>query len=402
VSTRDYYNGAEAGVNENTMKAEQAAYIADGYPGPGFSAATIIPTGELQVATLSGHNTGHLVDAFNEFYGPGDRVLLAVYDGTVKSIPDFQIVAPARLTLPPSTGSPMDQGVFPVSRNSQFFGAVELELLGDTLAPDPTDNILPVPGTAPPAAGTMNEPTFNPDGFTFGGTSNSQTITMEGFETNTVDPGIYTVWLRGTSSVPVKSQAHPVPVYIGAATKGFEITKKSALSASAESFGDTVTYTIHVRPEGWTTGGSATPVALSWDPGSLSTCVLDSVTPPAGMTVAFSSSAVTPSTGPGGESTMTVDTDGLASGCYKFVVRAHATNADGQPVTRLAVATLYVSAEPTEGEYVEIIGFAMFEVAVGDSNTIKGRAISPICPDPTCDALAEVQRARLIPWSSSP
>ena len=95
---------------------------------------------------------------------------------------------------------------------------------------------------------------------------------------------------------------------------------------------------------------------------------------------------------------MTVDTDGLASGCYMFTVRAHATNSDGQPVTRLATATLYVVAEPTEGEYVEIIGFAAFEIDNVVSNTITGRAISPICADPDCGELRAVQRARLIPW----
>lgn len=400
LTSRKYYNGAEPGENENTMKGEQAAYVTEGYPGPGFPAAVSPPSGALQVATLSGHNTGHLVDAFDEMFDAGDRILLAVYDGTVKAIPDFQILPPTQLVMP-STGAPATQHSFTVTRNDQFTGSVELELIGDTHAPDPADNILPTPGNAAPAPGTMNEPLFNPDGFTFSGTSTSQAVVLENHETNSVDPGIYTVWLKGTSSVPVKSQAHPVPVHVGGATRGFNISSHSSLSASAANLGDSATFTIQVRPESWQTSGSATQVQLSWDPDSLTSCILDPVAVPAGMTVSFSQSLVTPANGPSGASTMTVDTDGLASGCYRFAVRAHATNSAGQPVTRLASVTLYVAAEPTDGEYVEIIGFAMFEIADVAGNTITGRAISPICANPDCAELRAVQHARLIPWSSS-
>jgi Flp pilus assembly protein TadG len=397
ITSRDYYNGAEPGVNENIMKAEQAAYVIDGYRGPAFPAAVQPPTGALQVATLSGHNTGHLVDAFDDIYDPGDRIMLAVYDGTVKAIPDFSITPPSRITLPGTTTSPTDGPSFTVSRNDQFTGSVQLTLVGDEDAPDPTDNILPVPGTGVPAPGAVNEPVFNPDNFFFGASESSRSVVMEDFSTNTIQPGIYTVWVMGESNVPYKGRRHPVPVYIGGATRGFHLAN-SALSASAAAYGDAVTYTIRVRTDGWTTGGPATTVALSWDPGSLRDCILNPVTPPAGMTVAFSAPSVTPSGGQGAPSTMTVDTDGLASGCYMFTVRAQATNSDGQPVTRLATATLYVVSEPTEGEYVEIIGFAAFEVESVAFNTITGRAISPICADPDCAQLRAVQRARLIPW----
>jgi Flp pilus assembly protein TadG len=400
ITSRDYYNGAEAGVNENKMKAEQVEYVITGYPGPGFPAAQSTPTGELQVATLSGHNTGHLVDAFDEIYEPGDRVLLAVYDGTVRAIPDFSITPPPRITLPSTTTTPEDGPNFVVSRNDAFNAAVELELMGDADASDPALNILPTPGTAAPATGTMNEPVFNPDGFTFSGTTSSRTIAMEDISTNDIEAGIYTVWIKGTSSSPVKSRRYPVPVYVGGATRGYHLGN-SALSASAPSLGDAVAYTIRVRTDGWSSGGSATPVALSWDAASLSDCLLNPVAQPPGMTVGFSAPSVTPSVGLGAPSTMTVDTDGLASGCYLFTVRAHATNSDGQPVTRLATATLYVVEEPIEGEYVEIIGFAAFEIDNVVGNTITGRAISEICADPNCAELRVVQRARLIPWSSS-
>lgn len=399
ITSRDYYNGEEPGTNENTMKSEQAEYVIDGYPGPGFPAAVQPPTGALQVATLSGHNTGHLVDVFDDIYDAGDRIFLAVYDGTVRAIPDFSITPPSRITLPATTGSPTDGPTFTVSRNDQFTGTVELQLVGDEDAPDPEDNILPVAGTAPPAAGKMNEPVFNPDNFLFASNQSSRSVVMEDFTTNAVAPGIYTVWVLGESNVPYKGRRHPIPVHVGGATRSFHLLN-SSLSASAAGYGDTVSYTIRVRNDNWSTGGSATQVALSWDPDSLSDCILNPVTPPAGMTVGFSAASVTPGNGQGTASTMTVDTDGLASGCYLFTVRAHATNSDGQPVTRLATATLYVVSEPTDGEYVEIIGFAAFEVESVVSNTITGRAISPICADPDCAELRAVQRPRLVPWSS--
>jgi Flp pilus assembly protein TadG len=398
VTARDYHNGEEPGTNENTMKDEQAEYVLTGYPGPGFPAAVQPPTGGLQVATLSGHNTGHLVDAFDEMFDPGDRVMLAVYDGTVKAIPDFSITPPSRITLPATTTSPTDGPTFSVSRNDQFTGSVELALIGDEDAADPADNILKLPGTGAPAPGSMNEPVFNPDDFFFGASESTRSVMMEDFSTNAIAPGIYTVWVEGTSNVPYKGRRHPIPVYIGGATRGFHLAN-SSLSASADAYGDAVTYTIRVRSESWSSGAPATTVALSWDPSSLSDCILNPIAAPAGMAVSFSASTVTPAGGQGAPSTMTVDTDGLASGCYMFTVRAHATNSDGQPVTRLATATLYVVAEPTEGEYVEIIGFAAFEIDNVVSNTITGRAISPICADPDCGELRAVQRARLIPWS---
>jgi hypothetical protein len=398
VTSRDYYNGAEPGEHENPMKAKQAEYVYTGYPGPAFPAAVQPPSGALQVATLSGHSTGHLVDAFADMYDVGDRIFLAVYDGTVRAIPDFSITPPSRITLPSTTSSPTDGPSFTVSRNDQFTGSVQLQLVGDEDAPDPNDNILPVAGTGAPAAGEMNEPVFNPDNFLFAANQSSRGVVMEDFSTNAVAPGIYTVWVMGESNVPYKGRRHPVPVFVGGATRGFHLLN-SSLSASAAAYGDSVTYTIRVRSDNWATGGSSTPVALSWDPDSLSDCILNPITAPAGMTVGFSAGSVAPSGGQGTASTMTVDTDGLASGCYLFTVRAHATNSVGQPVTRLATATLYVVSEPTEGEYVEIIGFAAFEIESIGSNTITGRAISPICADPDCAALRAVQRARLIPWS---
>lgn len=391
ATTRDYYNGAVAGVNENTMKAEQAEYVLTGYPGPAFPAVVEPPSGDHQVSTLSGHNTGHLLTAFDDLYSPLDRILLAVYDGTVKAIPDFSITPPAEIVLLATT-SATDGPTFKVARNAAFTGTVTLDLRGDANAPIASDNILPVSGTGAPSAGHMNEPVFNPDNFV--PATNGTNVAMEDISTTTIAPGIYTVWVHGTSSTPVKSRRQPVAVKIGGATKDFGL-ENSTLSGSTDVLGGAMTLEVKVRNKTW--GGGA--VDLSWDSGSLTDCLLNPVTPPAGMTVGFSATAVTPGNGQGTPSTMTVDTDGLASGCYRFAVRARGVNGSSQPVTHLAVATIYVVEQPSEGEYVDIIGFAMFEVDSVDANTIIGRAISEICADPDCAALRQVQRARLIPWN---
>ena len=392
LSSRDYYNGGEPGVNENTMKAGQAEYLRTGYPGPGFTAVAIPPTGDLQVATLSGHSTGHLLTAFDDVYSPSDRIMLAVYDGSVEAIPDFSITPPAEILLPSTTLLPVDGPTFQVSRNVAFTGTVALELRGDVNATTTTDNILPVTGSGVPLPGRINEPTFNPDNFA--PTTSGTSVRMEDFSATTVAPGIYTVWVHGTSSTPVKARRHPVSVKIGGATRDFGL-ENSTLSGSTDVLGGAMALEVKVRNKSW--GGGA--VTLSWDAGSLTDCLLNPVAPPGGMTVGFSSSTVSPGSGQGTPSTMNVDTDGLASGCYKFAVRARGINGSSQPVTHLAVATIYVASEPSDGSYVDIIGFAMFEVAAVDANTITGRAISPICADPNCDALRQVQRPRLIPWS---
>ena len=53
----------------------------------------------------------------------------------------------------------------------------------------------------------------------------------------------------------------------------------------------------------------------------------------------------------------------------------------------------------TSGQYVDIIGFAVFEVDQITSNDILGHAVSGVYADPNDPALRRAQRARLVPWS---
>jgi hypothetical protein len=89
----------------------------------------------------------------------------------------------------------------------------------------------------------------------------------------------------------------------------------------------------------------------------------------------------------------------MAQGCYLFTIRAHGINGDGQPITRLQRVRFTVATTTSNGQYVDIIGFAVFQVDTVISNEITGHAVSPISADPGDPALRRAQRARLVRWN---
>ena len=96
--------------------------------------------------------------------------------------------------------------------------------------------------------------------------------------------------------------------------------------------------------------------------------------------------------------TVSINSLGLAPGCYSFVVRGTGTNGDGQPVTHLQQITFTVATTTSSGKYVDIIGFAVFEVTALDANSIAGHAVSPIAASANDPSLRRAQRPRLVPW----
>ena len=82
-----------------------------------------------------------------------------------------------------------------------------------------------------------------------------------------------------------------------------------------------------------------------------------------------------------------------------FTVRAHGTKGDGQPVTHLQRVRFTVATTTSSGQYVDIIGFAVFQIDTISSNSITGHAVSGISADPGDPNLRRAQRARLVPWS---
>jgi hypothetical protein len=379
----------------------EGAYLLSGYPGPMFPPVTQPADPNDQVATLSGNDTAMVMGNVSQVYSVGDRILLAVYDGTVMQIPDFTIVPPSSLTLA-STGGPVSGPNFTVSRNSAFASTVTLHLHGDANAAAagfPSYDILPTPPVSPPAVGDMNQPTWSTDVFI--PAKNGTTVSMSGIQTNAIPAGIYTVWLEGHSGNPYfQTRRYPMPVKIGGAVRDFSLAN-STVSGSTATLGGTVTMPLYVSTTTatttkWSTGSV---VSLSYDPASFTDCSLGPASIGAGQ-ITFSASTVTPSaSGLGALSTMSVSSFGLSPGCYRFDVRATGTNGAGQPVTHLQPVTFTVATTTSSGSYVDIIGFAVFEITDLNANAMTGHAVSGVHADANDQALRRAQVARLSPWN---
>jgi hypothetical protein len=401
TTSRIYYNGVNAGTNANTLKNMQGDYLVSGYPGPMFPSITSPADPNDQVATMNGNDTSMVVGNFGDVYAVGDRVLLAVYNGTVMQIPDFAISPPSAFTLA-STGGPVNGPNFTVSRNDAFSSTVTLHLHGDAAASDighPEWDILPDPPVSPPAAGDMNQPTWSADVFI--PAKNGTTVSTSGIRTNTVPAGIYTVWLEGHSGNPYfQTRRTPVPVKVGGATRDFSLAN-STTSAAVAAVGGSASIPLYVSTTTasstkWGSGGSA--VSLGVDANSFTDCSYAAATIGAGQ-LTLSAGVVTPTaSGNGALSTLTINSVGLAPGCYKFNVRAYGTNGDGQKVVHVLPISFTVATSASSGSYVDVIGFAVFQVTDISANAISGKAVSGVYADQNDQALRRAMRPRLRPW----
>ncbi len=401
-TSRVYYNGVTPGIAENTLKNKEGAYLLSGYPGPMFPPISQPADPNDQVATLHGNDTAMVVGNFEDVFQAGDRILLATYNGTVMQIPDFAISPPSAITLPSTTATPTDGPNFTVTRNDEFNSTVTLHLHGDSAATalgHPEWDLVPDPSVTPPAAGQMDQPTWSTDVFI--PAKNGTTVSMEDISTNAIPAGIYTVWLEGHSGNPYfQTRRAAVPVKIGGATRDFSLVNSST-SASISAGGGSAVIPLYVSTSnaaGTRWGAAGGPVTLGVDAGSFTDCALDPAAIGPGQ-LTLSATSVTPtSSGNGALSNLTIDSVGLAPGCYRFNVRAYGTNGDGQPVVHLQPITFTVATTAAGGTYVDIIGFAVFEVTTVNANAISGRAVSGVYADPNDPLLRRAQQARLMPW----
>jgi Putative Flp pilus-assembly TadE/G-like len=400
TTSRIYYNGVTSGANVNTLKNMEGAYLSAGYPGPNFPSITQPADPNDQVATLNGNDTAMVLGNFSKVHAVGDRIMLAVYSGTVMQIPDFAITPPTAITIPSTTGAPVNGPNFTVSRNSAFNSTVTLHLHGDANASVAAYNIVPTPSVTPPTAGHMNQPTWSTDVFI--PTTKGTTVGMSGIQSNGIAPGIYTVWLEGHSGNPYfQTRRTPVPVLVGGAVRDFSFAN-STTSGSTATLGGSISIPLYVsttNANGTKWGATGSAVALTADAASFTDCSLAAASIGAGQ-ITFTAGSVTPSSsGSGALSTLNISTVGLAPGCYRFDVRGTGTNGDGQPVTHLQPITFTVATDPSSGTYVDIIGFTVFEVTDVSANAITGRAVSGVYADPNDPNLRRAQNARLVPWN---
>jgi hypothetical protein len=403
-ASRQYYNGATSTMSSHTLKVHHATYLTTPYPGPPIPAVTDPPTGGTQIGVMNGVSSAHSTGPFLDEYEEGDRIMFAVYSGTVMAIPDFSIQPPVEIVLPATTTSPVAGPSFEVSRNSAFSSVVTFSLKGDADAAatgHPEYNILPDPAVTPPATGQMDEPTFSPNAFV--PTTQGTDVDMLDISTNAVPEGIYAVWLQGQAGpIYYQKRRQPVPVRIGNVARQFSLNG-SVFDGATETLGGTINLPIKVvtgnGASAWNTaGGTATPVSLSWDTNSLTDCSHNPEALGTGS-ITFSSPSSMPTSGAGTSSTLTIQAGSLASGCYQFNLRAQGVNADGQPVVRIEHVQFTVAATSGPNEYIDIIGFAVFEITDIRPNEFRGQAITGIYADPNDLELREAQRPRLIPWN---
>ena len=175
----------------------------------------------------------------------------------------------------------------------------------------------------------------------------------------------------------------------------------SDTTAEIASLGGTAALTLYVSTTNASStrwGATGTPVSLTVDASSFTDCNYGAASINPGQ-LTISPASVTPSaSGNGAAATLTINSLGLAPGCYSFVVRGTGTNGAGQPVTHLMQVTFTVATTASHGQYVDIIGFVVFEVASVDANSVTGRAVSPVAADANDPTLRRAQRARLVPW----
>jgi len=402
TTSRIYYNQVAPGTNENTLKDLNGDYILDGYLGPMFPPVTQPADPNDQVAVLQGNDSPMVVGNFSDVFEVGNRVLLGVYNGTVMQIPDFAISPPSVITLPSTTVTPVNGPNFTVSRNDAFNSTVTLHLHGDTGATTighPEWDILPTPPVTPPLPGDMNQPTWSTDVFI--PNKHGTTVQMQQISTTLIPPGIYTVWLEGHSGNPYfQTRNAPVPVKVGGAVRDFSLGN-STTNGTIATMGGSTTMPIYVSTTNanatkWGAAGSV--VSLSVDGGSFTDCSLNPAAIGAGQ-LTMSPTTVTPTaSGSGALSTLSISSVGLAPNCYRFIVRAYGTNGDGQPVIHLLPVTFTVATTASNGSYVDITGFAVFEVTGMDSNSIFGRAVTGVFANADDQALRRAQLARLMPW----
>lgn len=371
-----FYNGVAAGTNENTLKANQAGWVATGYPGPDFPPATTPPDPNDQVGIIDGNSSGIIVSKIDNRYSPGEEVLAAVYSGVVQSIPDFAYTIPSTATI----GTNQNGGgslTMSVTKNAAFTGVVSTSAFNDW------------GDAANPYGTTLSALTFSPSPLTPNGT-----VTWTTFLTTGAPQGVYTVWIQGHSSSPVLlDHYYPVGIAIGSVNRDFSTSAGGTISlASTGATGMTMVTVSTPNSNATYFNGS---VNLSIEGGADANGVL-----PTGIgALSVSPSTVTLMKGTSQPVTLSVNGGTLGPGVYSLTLRVTGMNSNSQPVTRLVPITLTIATASTSSDYVEILGFTTFRITSIDSNAVNGYAISDMYADMNDPALRRGQVARLVPWN---
>ena len=370
-----FYNGVTAGMNANQIKDWEARWVAAGYPGPDFPPVTVPPDPNDQVGIIDGNSSGIIVDEINKRYNPGDEVLVAVYSGTVQSIPDFTYQVGSTATI--NANDLKDNTItMTVTKNASFTGLVET-----TAFPDWNDPLHPWGTTLTPLA--FSSSPMAPNG----------TVAWSTFRTSGAPTGVFTVWIQGHSSDPDLYHFYPVGIGIGNVNRDFSTSSGATIALASMGATGTAPVTISTTNKGGTAFNGT--VTLSMEGGAKANGVK-----PAGIgAVSVSPSSITLNQGTSTTATVSVNGGTLGPGVYSLTLRVTGLNSQSQPVTRLVPIALTIATSSTSKDYVDILGFATFRITSIDSNTMYGYAISGVYADMNDPALRRGQVARLVPWN---
>jgi len=414
----DAYDGVAPDATANTLKAFEAYWIGHEYGGPPIC---IVDPANFQscaqIAALDGSSSGIFVTDYTQFFNLGDVLMLQLYDGTVKSIPDFTIQAP-NLSVPTNGSVPSSTVAYTMNSQFQTSGSVITTELyfddgsltggaGDQSGTNPfmSGRITPCTDTSPPAGrhvcGAFTLPT-TPAG------AASYNQSWSGMTATGAQKGIYIAWLRGNATAPYDQRQHDslVTVNVGGQARDFDLNGTLG-QVSVAAVGTQADFPVKVRTgsggNAW--NGGATPIHLTWEQcpknvdSSGTTAVLSCKI---NGNAATTSVDVNPGSGSSVETTFNVNTSAaLANRSYNGWIRGFGRDSTGNPVNHLFEVTVAVSVVAGGvTSYVDVIGYAAFRITAIDSNDVTGVAISPTVYDPNDAVLATARKIRLVPWET--
>lgn len=397
----DYYNGT-LGLNTNQLKDRESSYVLNGgYPGPdliAYDPSANPVQGGLQIAAMSGNSSGVVVDAFNARMRVGDFILAQVFDGQVRSIPDFTLGLLSSIPATSPSG-PSDGPTFRVGSNQSFRAANNTVTL--TMARDQFN------GAANDTPAKLHDFGFDPNNFVPQSGSGS-VVTVKNLQVDSgLASGIYSVVVSGTgyaagSGAQLATHREFVPVNIGGVVKDFSVNfaAQSVEVITPANAVFTATLSTVSGAANWGTGAltaafdygttcAAGQVALTWSGG-----------PPVCQTPTITGNMVPDKNSPP-TVTITVPTTGMSTGTYEGVLRFRGTNGSGQPVVR--VFPLQIAVNTVAGganSYVNVQGYVAYLITSITNSAVLGRAVSQVANDPNDPALALARKIRLVPWDA--
>jgi Flp pilus assembly protein TadG len=401
TTSRAYYNGLAAGTNPESQKTLEAGWVAAGYPGPTFPGVTSPPDPYDQVGILDGTSAGLIVKDITSRFQVGDVILAALYDGSVKTIPAFLLAQKSAVPTLTAGASPLaTAGAISITNNKAF-----VDIAAVTIA------------KKPPWLTIGLQPASVPPNWPQGTTVSLTDASAAAGTPATID----TLWVKGSdTNQPAQQFAPdfylPMDVQVGSVAQDFTWSPTTPALAPpptppelGSQWGNPVTFTLTLTAQGPAdfTGGNAVTVSLDESGAIFPAFPAGSYSFAGGGSTAVvqMSSAVT--AGPGGNATttyqgtttLTVNTTDLGlQGTYPIPLLMTGTNSSGQVVNHADVLKVLASDTSTSTNYIDIIGFAAYQITQIDANTVWGQAVSPVRPGPDDPQLAIALRPRLQPW----